>query len=93
MGSDIASHLNKPAVCDVPNIPLHLAKVPEDYAFGGDKGFTGIEIDFPNVNAVDTLPQVANSKTHWLSAGQIKLEIPITKTRAPCKTVFFRTSQ
>ena len=78
MGSDIASHLNKPAVCDVPNIPLHLAKVPEDYAFGGDKEFTGIKRDFPNAHAVDTPLQVANSKTHWLSAEQIKSEIPIT---------------
>ena len=68
MGSSLASCIDKPTVEELPRISLRLAKVPEDYSFGGDKGFTGLEKDFPNVNACDTPVQVANSKTHCLSS-------------------------
>ena len=83
----------KPTVDELPKVPLCLAKVPEDYRFGRDKGFTGLEKDFPNVNACDTPVQVANSNTHRLSSAQIESDIPITTVRAPCETVFWRTAQ
>ena len=90
MGSEMAKHIEKPTIDELPKIPLRLAKIPENYGVGGDKGFSGIERDLPNLNDVDTPPQVANSKTHRISEEMIIAEIPITTVRAPCETVFFR---
>mmetsp|Transcript_14350 Transcript_14350/g.24033 ORF Transcript_14350/g.24033 Transcript_14350/m.24033 type:complete len:730 (-) Transcript_14350:42-2231(-) len=90
MGSKLASHIEKPSLRELNNIPLRLAKIPEDYGVGGDKGFSGIEYSLPNCNEVDTPPQIANSKKERLSKEQIESEIPITSVRAPCETVFKR---
>ena len=37
---------------ELPSLPLWLAKIPPDYGFCGDKGFSGIEALLPNVNIV-----------------------------------------
>ncbi|KAL7528715.1 hypothetical protein ACHAXR_002590, partial [Thalassiosira sp. AJA248-18] len=92
MGSELAQDVTKPTLETLQQLPLRLAKIPEDYGVGGDKGFTCIERLLPNVNAVDTPPQVANSKTHRLSTEQIQSEIPITTVRAACETVFKRVN-
>ena len=90
MGSELAADVEKPTLDQIPKIPLRLAKLPADYGFCGDKGFTGIEALLPNVNLVVTPPAVVNSKTHRLSAEMIASEIPVTTVRAPCETVFAR---
>jgi len=93
MGSSLAAWLQKPTIEDLPKVLLRLVKVPEDYGFGGDKGFTALEKDFLNVNACDTPVQLANSNTHCLSSAQIESDIPITTVRALCETVFWCTAQ
>ncbi len=64
MGSKLAVDIKKPTCGDLPTIPLRLAKIPQDYGLGGDKGFSGVEGYLPNLNEVVTPPQVANSNTH-----------------------------
>ena len=91
MGSDLAKNVPMPSTDDIPKLPLRLAKIPEEYGVGGDKGFTGIECDMPNVNDVVTPVQLHNSKTHRLSPEQIASDIPLTSVHAPYETVFSRT--
>ena len=90
MGSNLASHITKPSLDELNELPLRLAKIPRDCGVGGDKGFSGIEYDLPNCNEVVTPPQVANTKKERLSKDQIESEVPITTARAPCETVFKR---
>eukprot|EP00956_Cyclotella_meneghiniana_P045678 scaffold380193_cov149-Cyclotella_meneghiniana.AAC.1 len=90
MGSKLAEHIDMPALYDLEQIPLRLAKIPANYSIGGDKGFTGIEHHLPNCNFTDTPPGVVNSKKERLSKEQIEAEIPITTVRGACETVFKR---
>jgi hypothetical protein len=88
MGSKLAMHVGMPIFEDLDPIPLRLAKIPEDYGVGGDKGFSGIEQSLPNNNDADTPPGIVNSKKERLSKEQIEAEIPITTVWGASETVF-----
>jgi hypothetical protein len=90
MGSKLASHIEKPSLDEINKVPLRLAKIPQEFGVGADKGFVGIEYKLPNLNKVVTPVQVANSKKERLSKEQIESEVPLTSVRAPCETVFKR---
>jgi len=77
MGSKLATNVPKPSLDDIHNLPLRLAKIPQDCGVGGDNGFSGIEYNLPNCNEVVTPPQIANSKKERLSKDQIESAIPI----------------
>eukprot|EP00804_Cyclotella_cryptica_P001387 CCRYP_020619-RA/>CCRYP_020619-RA protein AED:0.45 eAED:0.54 QI:0/0/0/1/0/0/2/0/207 len=87
MGSKLAEHVDMPALYNLEQMPLRLAKIPTNYSIGGDKGFTGIEHYMPNCNNMDTPPGVVNSKKERLSKEQIEAEIPVTTVRGACETV------
>ena len=90
MGSNLAGNIPMPNREDINEIALRLAKIPERYGVGADKGFTGIEKFMPNCNDADTPPGVVNSKKERISKGQIEAEIPITTVRGGSETVFKR---
>ena len=90
MGSNLAGDISMPNLEDMKEIALRLAKIPERYGVGADKGFTGIEKFMPNCNDADTPPGVVNSKKERLSKEQIEAEIPITTVRGASETVFSR---
>lgn len=69
MGSKLAEHIDMPALYDIEQMPLRLAKIPADYSIGGDKGFTGIEHHLPNCNCVEYLP-----KARWLPIDAQRLQ-------------------
>ena len=92
MGSKLASKFPKPSLNELPKIPLRLAKIPEDWGLGADKGFNGISGLLPNINEVLTPVQLSNYTTQSLSTAQIISEIPITTSRGGCETVFERIS-
>lgn len=90
MGSPLASGTSKPTREQLPKIPLRLAKIPEDFDLGADKGFTNISWILPNLNWVETPFKLDNSKTQRKSSEQIEAEVPLTTCRAPSETIFRR---
>ncbi|KAL7513820.1 hypothetical protein ACHAWX_000784 [Stephanocyclus meneghinianus] len=49
MRSKLAIHVDMPYLEVFNPISLHLAKIPEDYMVGGNKGFSGIEWSLPKI--------------------------------------------
>lgn len=91
-GSQLASDTPKPSKEDLPKVPLRLAKIPEEFDVGADKGFTDISYMLPNLNFVETPYKLDNSKTQHKSEEQILADIPLTTCRAPTETIFRRNN-